>query len=77
MLSDPPASPEARMDDEGDRTYSSGKPAHHTPTNRKLTIRISQDRPYLSDIITEIEKEHTEREDLESMVIQKPKVPSK
>lgn len=44
---------------------------------RILTIPFSQDYQYLSPIIEEIEKERSEREDLESMVIKKPQIGSK
>lgn len=35
------------------------------------TANLSQDRPYLTPLIAEIEKEEKERADLESLTIQK------
>ena len=42
---------------------------HQEQTVQLLTCR--QDKPYLSGLITEIESEMAEREDLEAMVISK------
>ena len=46
--------------------------SHLNHLETQLT-RYTQDYPYLSPIIREIEAERSEREDLESMQITKPK----
>lgn len=40
--------------------------------NKTRLADVSQDTPYLSPIIAEIEAEIKEREDLEAMVVKKP-----
>ena len=43
----------------------------HDPSRRCRALTKGQDTPYLSNLITDIEAEMHEREDLESMIVQK------
>lgn len=63
VLCIPPASAQGRVDQarRGERIAES----------RMLITDVLQDTPYLSVVIKEIEAEMKEREDLESMIVQK------
>lgn len=43
------------------------------PSTRRVSLTVLQDTPYLSPLVDEIEAELKEREDLESMVVQRKK----
>lgn len=64
MLRISPAPPQERVDQAG-----RGNPGPEPAAN--CILITAQDKPYLTEIIKDIEKEMAEREDLEAMVITK------